>query len=107
MAPATTNTSSARYSTRRYWYTRATATISRRYWYIFSFFYFFFQSLRYDEVQVPALHCYGAEAELAEVGEGGGAGEAGGVRELPEGEVEAGERVHAEEGRGEVDVEGP
>jgi len=59
-----------------------------------------------DEVHVVAVHDGAAEAELAEAGEGGAPWQGGRVREPPEAEVEAGERGHAEEGGGEMLVDG-
>jgi hypothetical protein len=47
-----------------------------------------------DEVQIFGLHEDGAEPELTEVGEKGGAREVSRVGELPEAEVEAGEGDH-------------
>ncbi|WVZ84040.1 hypothetical protein U9M48_031118 [Paspalum notatum var. saurae] len=62
-----------------------------------------------DEVQVASFDGHAAEAELAEAGEGSAAREAIRVGKPPEGEVEAGERGHAEERGGEVlvEVQGP
>ena len=53
-----------------------------------------------EGVDVPVLHDDAADAELAEVGEGG-AFEARRARELPEAKVEAGEGGHPEERVGE------
>ncbi|BAS88121.1 Os04g0208550, partial [Oryza sativa Japonica Group] len=60
-----------------------------------------------DEIHVLRVHDDAAEAELAEVGERDAAREVSRGGELPEAEVEAGERGHAEEGGGEAQVERP
>jgi hypothetical protein len=62
-----------------------------------------------EEAHVATLDDHGADDELAEVGERrvGTAREGGRVRELPEAEVEFGERGGAEERHGEKHVERP